>query len=264
MATVDVSSADMQTPTTNAAVSMSIAPETMAGVHKLPGHLTIASTITRGGQVLALDTAGTLFLSTDGGSHWKKVAAPWPGRAVRVTLASLPVFAKQSSGPDADSNASATVISQFDLKPPSGPSISGVITDPTGATISGVSIKITDTQTRTVRTTTSDRSGRYAVAGLQPDTYQIDASAPGFAIQRTTVSLTATQQSVVNISLKVGVMSETVEVSDASALAYDKEPKRMRKAAKDAPLSEPSAAFEITTDSGDIWTSADGKNWKRK
>jgi len=264
MDTVNVISADGKIATTNAAASMSIAPEAFVDLHKLPSHLAIVSTITRGDQLLALDTAGALFLSTDGSRHWKTIATPWPGRAVRVKLASLPAPAKQPSSLDADSNASTSVISTFDLKRPLGPSISGIITDPTGAIIPGASLKIIDTRTGMVRTTTSDHSGRYAVLGLQPDAYQIDASAPGFAAQRTTVSLTAAQQSIVNMSLRAGATSETVEVSDASALAYDKAPQIARKAAKNAPLSEPSAVFEITTDNGEIWTSADGKNWKRK
>ena len=58
-------------------------PGGVGSLSRIPSHLAIASTITHGNQMLALDTAGTLFFSTDG-QHWKRVAAQWPGRAVRV------------------------------------------------------------------------------------------------------------------------------------------------------------------------------------
>ena len=260
---MSVNAATMDMATTNAAPPMTLAPG-VAGVQKLPSHLAIASTITHGDQMLALDTAGTLFVSTNGGRHWKTVSAPWPGRAVRVTLASLPVPAKQPSNPLLGGIASRAALSGSDLKQSPGASISGIITDPTGAIIPGVSLKITDTRTGVVHTATSDRSGHYAVAGLAPDAYQIDASSPAFEEQRRFVTLTAAQQSVVNMSLRIGAASETIEVNSESSIVDKKAERRTQKMAKDVSLSEPSAVFEITTDSGEIWTSADGKSWKRK
>ena len=258
-----VSADELRMATADTAAPMMLTPG-VVGVQKLPSHLAIASTITRGDQMLALDTAGTLFLSTNSGRHWKTVAAPWPGRAVRVTLASLPIAAKQPASPLLDGNASGAALSNSALKSSSGPSITGIITDPAGAIIPGVSLRITNTRTGIVRTATSDRSGHYAVAGLTPDAYQIDGSAPGFEAQRTIVTLAAAQQSVVNMSLRLGAANETIEVSAESSVMDKKVEKRAQKAAKDVPLSEPPAVFEITTDSGEIWTSPDGKSWKRK
>jgi hypothetical protein len=218
----------------------------------------------RGSQMLALDTAGTLFLSTDGSRHWKKVAAQWPGRAVKVELAALAVPAKQPSNFLLDSADSGPALSTFGLKPMPGASVAGIITDTSGAVVPGVSLKITDTRTGVVRMTTSDRNGHYAAGGLTPDAYQVDASAPGFETQRTTIMLAATQQSVVNLSLRAGATSVTAEVSAAAPMMDTTDEKKKLKVAKAATLSERPAVFAITTDGGEIWTSADGKSWKRK
>jgi Carboxypeptidase regulatory-like domain/Putative zinc-finger len=250
---VTVDSAGMQMETTNASVSTVLSSPGLVNVRRLPSHLAIASTITRANQTLALDTAGALFLSTDAGRHWKGVAAPWPGRAVKIELASLPMLpAKQPANNFIGGSAIPT------------PSVIGVVTDSSGTVIPGVSIRVTDTRTGIARTATSDHNGHYAVGGLAPDTYQIDASAPGFQSQRTTVTLAATQQSVVSIKLMVGAVSESVEVTAAAPVAADKAEKKVLRDAKAASLSGFSVAFEITTDSGEIWTSADGENWTHK
>ena len=261
--TVTVDAGAMGMETTNASASTILPSGAPVNVHRLPSHLAIASTIARAKQILAVDTAGALFLSNDGGSHWKAVAAQWPGRAVKVELASQPMVpAKQPASNfmnDRDDNTSS--LSGFDLKPVSAPSVIGVVTDPSGAIIPGVSIRVTDSRTGVTRPTMSDRSGRYVVDGLAPDAYRIDASAPGFQSWRGTVTLAATQRSAMNIKLMVGAATETVEVSSQATMMTDKAKKTTRRAAQKAYLSEPFAVFEITTDSGELWTSTDGKNW---
>ncbi|HEY5330394.1 MAG TPA: carboxypeptidase regulatory-like domain-containing protein [Acidobacteriaceae bacterium] len=262
---VTVAAARAQVETTNASVSTMLTSPGMVDAHRLPSHLAIASTITRANRMLALDTAGALFLSKDGGRHWKAVAAQWQGRAVKIELASLPLLpAKQPASATIDGNASASDLANLDSKAISGPSVAGVVNDSTGAIISGVFITVKDARTGTVQTTATDRNGHYAVAGLAPGAYRIDASEPGFASWRGTVTVAAAQQSVVNISLTVGAVSETVEVSSEPPMMTDNAERKARKAEKSSPLSEPSAIFEITTDNGEIWTSADGKKWTRK
>jgi hypothetical protein len=263
--TVEVSAAAPEIETTNATLSTTNGYIASAKVHALPNHLGIASTIARGNQMLALDTAGALFLSNDAGRHWKAVATKWAGRAVKVELAS---FRPQPSGSlaqlsmDADSNASSTIIRGRDLESLTA-SISGTITDPTGATIPGASIAIIDTRTAISRTVKSDRAGHYSVSGLAPDPYQIDATQPGFEAQRTTVTLVAAQPNVTNFALIIGAASETVTVASEVTTVATKN-KKTPKAAKVSPVSTPPVVFEIITDTGELWTSADGQTWKRK
>jgi hypothetical protein len=57
----------------------------------LPSHRSAVSTIASARQVLAIDTAGSLFRSNDAGVTWQPIAAQWPGRAVKLQLTPPPV-----------------------------------------------------------------------------------------------------------------------------------------------------------------------------
>jgi hypothetical protein len=243
-------------------------------IQTLPSHLAIASIVTRANRTLALDTHGTLFLSTDSGSHWKAVATQWPGRAVKVDRVSYPPQATDSLAKlsvDADSNASSTIIKGRNLQSSLTASISGTVTDSSGASIPGASIVITDPRTAIARTTKSDRAGYFSASNLAPDPYQIDVTSPGFEAQRTTITLAAAQQSIDNFSLKIGAASESINVSAAEPITLPTEEsaratrdKKAAKAPKIPAAVSPPAVFEITTDTGELWTSADGQTWKRK
>jgi hypothetical protein len=52
----------------------------------LPSGLAVVSTVTAQTRTLAIDQAGTLFLSEDSRSHWEQVARQWAGRATEVRL----------------------------------------------------------------------------------------------------------------------------------------------------------------------------------
>ena len=55
-----------------------------AGKPVLPSKLAAVSEATSAERVVAIDTAGAVFLSEDGGRHWKLVTTQWIGRAVMV------------------------------------------------------------------------------------------------------------------------------------------------------------------------------------
>jgi hypothetical protein len=50
----------------------------------LPSGLGALSVASEGSRSIALDTAGTMFLSEDDGKHWQPIHAQWTGRAIRV------------------------------------------------------------------------------------------------------------------------------------------------------------------------------------
>lgn len=54
----------------------------------LPSNRPAASTISNGLEILAVDSAGDLFLSKDAGIRWQPVAHQWTGKAIKVSLAS--------------------------------------------------------------------------------------------------------------------------------------------------------------------------------
>ena len=82
------SAAAVQTESAN--VSAQTVAE-MTGAHRaitLPSGVGIAQTVSHGKRFLALDDAGNLLLSRDGGKKWKKVKPQWAGKAIQIELAS--------------------------------------------------------------------------------------------------------------------------------------------------------------------------------
>src|SRR5260370_1022133 len=94
-------------------------------------------------------------------------------------------------------------------------SLTGTVTDPTGAVIPGAAITVTNAGSASQRETKSDSSGRYSFAQLQPGTYQITAKAPGFSdVVIDKVELLVNTPATVAISFsKVGAVAETVAVT---------------------------------------------------
>jgi hypothetical protein len=60
-------------------------------------------------------------------------------------------------------------------------SISGVVTDPSGAVIPNASITVKNTQTGLQRSDVSDSQGRYTIPQLPPGIYSLKATSSGFA-----------------------------------------------------------------------------------
>ena len=52
----------------------------------VPSGLPVTATVSHGKRFISLDTAGTLFLSRNGGKKWKKINPQWTGKTVRIEL----------------------------------------------------------------------------------------------------------------------------------------------------------------------------------
>src|SRR5438046_2725405 len=94
--------------------------------------------------------------------------------------------------------------------------LSGTVSDATGALIPGVEITATQTGTGVVSTVVTNESGTYRFASLQPGTYQVKASLAGFQGQTFQVTLGTSQQIRQNFTLQVGALAQSVEVSVAA------------------------------------------------
>ncbi len=92
--------------------------------------------------------------------------------------------------------------------------ISGTVTDPSGAVVKGARVAITEVSTGSVNTTQSDNAGQYVVPFLQPGDYQISIEMTGFkkAI-RNGVTLQANEHPIIDIPLQIGGAQETVSVT---------------------------------------------------
>jgi hypothetical protein len=94
--------------------------------------------------------------------------------------------------------------------------LSGTVSDVTGALIPGVEITATQTGTGVVSIVVTNESGTYRFASLQPGPYQASASLPGFQPQTFQLTLGTSQQIRQNFTLQVGAVAQAVEVSVAA------------------------------------------------
>ena len=96
----------------------------------------------------------------------------------------------------------------------SGATLTGTVTDPSGATIPQAQIAITNASTGVTRTVSTDSAGFYTAPNLLPGTYEIRATATGFSTQlQKGISLTVGAQQALDIKMQVGQVSQTVEVT---------------------------------------------------
>jgi len=96
-------------------------------------------------------------------------------------------------------------------------SVSGTITDTQGGAIPGVSVTVTNIGTALSKTVKSDASGYYAAGDLNPGTYNIVVTAPGFATKKVNnIILAVAQVSRQDVSLSVGGANEVVNVESAA------------------------------------------------
>ena len=95
-----------------------------------------------------------------------------------------------------------------------GATLSGTVTDASGSAVANATVSIKNTETGITRDIPTDASGLYAVPNLNPSTYEVKVTAAGFStLVRTGITLTVGQQATLNLSLKVGQVSESVTVS---------------------------------------------------
>ncbi len=93
--------------------------------------------------------------------------------------------------------------------------LSGTVTDATGALIPGVEITATQIETGVVSTATTNESGTYQFPSLQPGPYRVNVSLAGFQSQIFRITLGTSQQIRQNFTLQVGAVAQSVEVSVA-------------------------------------------------
>src|SRR5215468_6137635 len=100
--------------------------------------------------------------------------------------------------------------------------IGGSVSDPTGALIPGVEVTATNVNTGISTTQLTNEAGAYQIPSLQPGTYRLKASLPGFqTAARENIQLSQGQQVRFNFTMQVGTVATAVEVlaDSASALA---------------------------------------------
>ncbi len=113
-----------------------------------------------------------------------------------LLLTSLPVFGQERVG-----------------------SISGTVTDPTGAVIPEVAVTVTHLETRRVYTTTTGGDGTFHIFELAPGRYSVAFEKTGFARYSVADSLVLVGRTLrVDAQMKVGAITQVVEVTEAPPL----------------------------------------------
>jgi hypothetical protein len=99
-------------------------------------------------------------------------------------------------------------------------SIGGTVTDSSGALIPGVEVAAINVNTGISTTQITNEAGAYQIPSLQPGTYRLRASLPGFTTAtRENIQLSQGQQVRFNFTLQVGTVATAVEVVTDSATA---------------------------------------------
>lgn len=103
-------------------------------------------------------------------------------------------------------------------------SISGTVTDPSGAVVPKASITAKNEQTGATATATTNGTGFYRVSLLPPGTYTVTATAPNFQPTSSTVGVSVGQTSTANLQLALAAAKQTVVVEAGGAVVQKENP----------------------------------------
>ena len=98
-------------------------------------------------------------------------------------------------------------------------SITGTVTDPSGAVVSGAKVTLTNVGTAASLTTTTGSDGLYRFSPVRIGNYKLDVSAQGFkTASEVNVAVDVSSNITRNFRLQTGSVSETVEVTSTAPL----------------------------------------------
>jgi hypothetical protein len=98
-------------------------------------------------------------------------------------------------------------------------SLSGTVTDQSGASVAGAAVTAQSLETGLSRTTVTDQTGRYQLFALPVGQYELRVKKDRFADGvRTGIRLVVGQDASANISLRLGTLSQEVKVSGDTSL----------------------------------------------
>ncbi len=116
---------------------------------------------------------------------------------------------------------SAVLLCMFPLfaKGQSTGSLTGVVTDPTGAVVPNATVKVHSLATGADRNLVTDSAGLYAAPSLQPGDYSVQVTAAGFGmdtVQKVTIDVDT--KVTANLKLSIASAGATVEVNSTASL----------------------------------------------
>jgi hypothetical protein len=96
--------------------------------------------------------------------------------------------------------------------------LTGTVTDPSGAVVSGATVTLQSSSTGATRSTTSGANGTYRFSLLSPGNYLVSVSATGFSKAQTQTTVNVGQATIADVKMAVGANTQTVEVTSVAPL----------------------------------------------
>src|SRR5215470_12055772 len=97
--------------------------------------------------------------------------------------------------------------------------ISGRVTDPSGAVISGAQVMVTNTAMGTRSAITTNSEGIYRAALLQPGMYQIEVTAAGFKkLVRNDIEVRVADRLDINMTMEIGASEQSITITAETPL----------------------------------------------
>jgi outer membrane receptor protein involved in Fe transport len=116
--------------------------------------------------------------------------------------------------------------------------ISGVVTDPSGATVPKAKVTVSNAATGAARDTTTDDHGAYAVTHLLPSIYTVAVEAAGFSKMEQRIEVTVGAKVDLNFALTVGAAVTTVEVIGSAVAQVNTETQTLGQVVTSKEISE--------------------------
>jgi hypothetical protein len=97
----------------------------------------------------------------------------------------------------------------------SSTSLTGTVTDPTGAVVANATVEVRNPVSGFARTTTTDSAGKFSIPNIPFNPYHVSVTGSGFTAYAQDVDVRSVVPVVVSITLQVKGSSETVTVEGA-------------------------------------------------
>ncbi|HTW81771.1 MAG TPA: carboxypeptidase-like regulatory domain-containing protein [Terracidiphilus sp.] len=106
------------------------------------------------------------------------------------------------------------VVSAFAAAQGTSGSLTGLVSDPTGAAVAGATVTLVNLGTNFQQTETTNGIGVYLISPVEPGNYSLKIVAAGFAEYRQTgIVINANEAATQDVKLKVGAVGQTVSVT---------------------------------------------------
>src|SRR5208283_5056456 len=100
-------------------------------------------------------------------------------------------------------------------------SITGVVSDPTGAVVPGAKVTLTDINKGYTYPAVADTVGRYVISNLPASNYKLAVEAPGFkSSTQEGIVLDVAAKLAIDVRLQIGATTQTVEVTGAAPVLH--------------------------------------------